>query len=86
MLVSESTIDKIKNFQHSVLEDLPPRNMYIKQSLIVDFTKSTMLLLCVSLMFIYQNFSRRAVLYTSLHGSYGMIWFLKSFYFPDPRF
>ena len=37
-------------------------------------------------MFIYGNFSRRAVLYTSLHGAYGIIWCLKGIYFPDQRF
>ena len=30
MLVSDSTIDKIKNFQHNVMEDLAPRTFYLK--------------------------------------------------------
>lgn len=38
-------------------------------------------------MFIYQNFTYRSYFYTSIHGCYGLIWFLKSqFYFPDPSF
>ncbi len=42
-----------------------------------------MLIYCVVLMLIYQNWSWRAILYSGVHGSYGLIWLFKDFYFPD---
>jgi len=37
-------------------------------------------------MLYYQNFSRGAWLYLSLHGTYGIIWILKDIIFPDKTF
>lgn len=43
-------------------------------------------LFCIILMFLFDNWNKRAVFYTVLHGGYGMVWFLKSFYLPDDYF
>jgi len=38
------------------------------------------------LMWFYDNWSTEAFLYLALHGTYGMLWLLKSRLFPDRRF
>ena len=38
------------------------------------------------MMVYFDNYSLAAYLYLALHGSYGMIWLLKDFTFPDGSF
>ena len=40
----------------------------------------------IGLMFYYDNFSDAMFYYLILHGSYGVMWYLKDTVFPDPSF
>lgn len=63
--------------------DIPPGPPLIPSCYIVNAFKGLTLPLGVILMIYYQNFSTRAVLITALHGSYGLLWCLKSLVAPD---
>ena len=41
---------------------------------------------CLTLMIFFNNFSRGAWLYFTLHGSYGVLWIMGYFLFPNPGF
>jgi len=49
----------------------------------VNFFKGATLLFIYLLMSHYNNYSTGIYLYAALHGSYGIIWLLKDFTFPD---
>jgi protein-S-isoprenylcysteine O-methyltransferase Ste14 len=53
-------------------------------STLINIHKGGVLVLCALLMVFYQNFSMDAMVYTALHGSYGLLWLLKHYAFPDP--
>ena len=53
---------------------------------IINTYKGGSLLLCIFLMYYYNNYSLGAYIYTCLHGSYGLIWFFKEITFPDKSF
>ena len=58
----------------------------IPQYLAINFQKAGTFPFCLFLMWYYGNWSIDAVVYTSLHGSYGLCWLLKHLAFPDPNF
>lgn len=45
-----------------------------------------MLFYLVGLMLYFQNFSDEMCLYTVMHGSYGLLWYLKHVAFPDKTY
>lgn len=49
----------------------------------VNFQKGITIFFMFFLMIYYNNFSTGAWVYTSLHGSYGLLWLLKDLVFPD---
>ncbi len=53
---------------------------------IINIQKAGTIIIMYILMLYYQNFSRGAWLYLSLHGTYGIIWILKDIIFPDKTF
>ena len=63
----------------------------LKANYVINFFKGFTPILILMLMYYYQNFSLGAYLYVSLfinkklilHGSYGVLWFLKDIAFPD---
>ena len=63
--------------------DLPPRPKYIKLRYIINFQKGMTLFYCFFLMYIFNNYTTSAYVYTSLHGSYGIIWRIKDSIMPD---
>ena len=51
--------------------------------IIVNCQKSSTILIMYLLMIYFNNYSKGAYIYLSLHGSYGLIWLLKDMTFPD---
>jgi hypothetical protein len=66
--------------------DLPPGPRILPMRYYVNLQKGGMPFLCYGLMMYYDNFSLACWLYLALHGSYGLIWILKDFVFPDASF
>lgn len=87
MYLSEEVLTSFAKFSELSLKHLPPKTHYSPSSKIIDFTKSTMMMFCILLMVMTRNYSLRAVFYSAIHGTYGLIWFMKSqYFFPDPGF
>ena len=51
--------------------------------IIVNLQKSLTIIIMYLLMRYFNNYSKGAYIYLSLHGSYGLIWLLKDMTFPD---
>ena len=58
----------------------------IKFNWIINAQKTGTIFLMFLLMVLYNNYSTGAWLYLSLHGTYGLLWFLKDMVFPDKSF
>ena len=58
----------------------------IKFNWIINAQKTGTIFVMFFLMIYYNNFSSGAWLYLSLHGTYGLLWFLKDMVFPDKSF
>ena len=58
----------------------------IKFNWIINAQKTGTIIIMYLLMFYYNNYSKGAWLYLSLHGTYGLLWFLKDMVFPDKSF
>ena len=52
---------------------------------VINFQKTGTFLFLGLLMWVYQNNSPTVWVYLALHGSYGLVWFLKDMAFPDPN-
>lgn len=53
---------------------------------LINFWKLNIIFYILFLMKFYNNYSKTAYTYLSLHGSYGLLWTWKSFLFPDKSF
>ena len=58
----------------------------IKFNWIINAQKTGTIFLMFLLMVLYNNYSTGAWLYLSLHGTYGLLWFLKDMVYPDKSF
>ena len=58
----------------------------IKFNWIINAQKTGTIFVMLLLMKYYNNFSTGAWLYLSLHGTYGLLWFLKDMVYPDKSF
>ncbi|WP_162846829.1 methyltransferase family protein [Marinicella litoralis] len=54
-----------------------------KLSWVINFQKAGTFFFVAWLMWFYQNTSVAAYIYLALHGSYGFVWLIKDFNFPD---
>lgn len=52
---------------------------------IINAQKGGTLPVMLGLMYLHDNWSTTAWIYTALHGSYGLAWLLKEAVFPDPK-
>lgn len=66
--------------------ELPPGPPVLPQNLYINLHKCGMAVYLFSMMFYFNNFSLGAWIYLTLHGSYGVLWMLKYFAYPDPSF
>ena len=69
-----------------ISHELPPGPPLIPMRYYVNFHKGGMPFLIFGMMLYFDNFSLAAYLYLALHGSYGLIWVLKDYTFPDSSF
>ena len=58
----------------------------VKMCWYVDLQKGGMPFYLLFLMWWFNNWSVGMCVYTALHGSYGVLWLIKSQIFPDPSF
>ena len=63
---------------------MPPGRPCIKQRVVIDAFKGATLPWLVWMMWWCKNTSSSAVVISALHGSYGLLWCMKSQIFPDP--
>ncbi|CAD8120915.1 unnamed protein product [Paramecium sonneborni] len=75
-----------QDFAKVVVNDFLGGPKIIKQCHIINAQKGLTAVFVVFLIWWYQNFSLGAYLYLGLHGSYGVIWVVKDFTFPDRTF
>jgi len=66
--------------------DLPPGPPLIPMRYYVNLHKGGMPFLILSMMAYFNNYSLSCWVYLALHGSYGLVWLLKDFTFPDGSF
>ena len=63
-----------------------PGPKVIKYNMSINLQKFMMPFYITGLMFYYDNFSDAMFYYLILHGSYGIMWYIKDTVFPDPSF
>ncbi len=56
-----------------------------KFSWVINFQKTGTFFFLGWLMWVYQNTTPAAWIYLAMHGTYGLVWFLKDMAFPDPN-
>lgn len=64
---------------------IPPGPQFIPMYVVINLQKVGTLPLCLFLMYVYQNYSLAALMYTAAHGSYGIVWLLKHLVFDDAQ-
>ena len=74
------------NFMDPINTPLSFGPKLIKFNWIINTQKTGTIIIMSLLMYYYQNYSKGAWLYLSLHGTYGLLWFLKDMVFPDKSF
>ncbi len=69
-----------------ICNELPPGPPIIPMRYYINFHKGGMPFLILFFMIYFQNYSTPCWLYLALHGSYGLIWLMKDYTFPDASF
>ncbi len=73
-----------QSLTRKAVEDLGGGPRPWKFAWVINFQKVGTPFFLVALMLYYQNNSLPAWIYLALHGSYGIVWFIKDVAFPDP--
>ncbi len=58
----------------------------MKMALVINVHKALVVPIVLLLMWCYDNWSTEAFVYLSFHGTYGLLWLVKSRLYPDKRF
>ena len=66
--------------------DLPPGPKCIPLHLVINIQKVGMPFYLALLIFYFQNYSDSMLMYSLMHGSYGLLWYMKHCVFPDKTF
>ena len=66
--------------------DIPPGKAFIPFHVFINAQKVGMPFFLAYLIFNYENYSPAMMAYTMMHGTYGLVWFLKHLTMPDPSF
>lgn len=86
ILGNEVTMDRFVALNDWLFYDIPSPGRFPSRYVINAF-KGAMLPFCIVTMVVCGTFkSERAIVYTALHGSYGIIWLLKDLIFGDKNF
>ena len=75
--------DRINKILPHLMYHCPPGPPVVQHRLLINAQKGGSLPFCLLLMWWRKNWSSTAVVYTGLHGSYGLIWLLKDHVFRD---
>jgi protein-S-isoprenylcysteine O-methyltransferase Ste14 len=65
--------------------DQLPAGQGFKHKIPIDIMKASTLPFCMLMAYKYKNYSPTMMTYTAIHGSYGILWLLKSLVYPDPK-
>lgn len=84
--VEKTWIDSMEEWTEWITYELPPGKPIIPQYWYCNLHKGSMPVLLFAWMVYYDNWSLGAWMYFALHGSYGALWILKDFTFPDKAF
>lgn len=79
-------LDEFANFLNPETSPITYGPKFIPMNYIINFQKAGTLFFGLLLMIIYNNFTTGAWVYLALHGSYGMVWFIKDLVFGDKAF
>jgi len=81
-------MDSLSRFRDMMSYSLPPGGPLIPARYIINLYKGGMLPSCLYMMQYYNNDQNKNInmLYTVMHGSYGLCWLYKDFTFPDASF
>jgi protein-S-isoprenylcysteine O-methyltransferase Ste14 len=71
---------------HYLMNDFGGGRRWLKLAWVINFQKLATIPLLAIFIFKYRNFSAAAWIYTAMQGSYGLVWIIKDFAFPDPSF
>ncbi|CDW85208.1 duf1295 domain containing protein [Stylonychia lemnae] len=63
--------------------NMPPGPKIVKVSFVVNSQKVLMPIYLIFLIKYYENYSDQMILYSIMHGSYGIFWYMKHVFFPD---
>lgn len=74
------------NLIHPVHSPLSIGPKILPFNYIINAQKTGTIIIMYILMIYYNNYSLGAYIYLALHGTYGLIWFLKDMVFPDKSF
>jgi steroid 5-alpha reductase family enzyme len=59
----------------------------VKESTFIDLNKGATVIFFLVMLTVYDRWSNTtAVIYTAIHGAYGILWVTKGFFFPDAAF
>ncbi len=79
-----SLTDQILRLLHWGMYEVPPGPKFVTVSTVVNIQKVGMPIYLLGLVLYFQNFSQPMLTYSVMHGSYGILWYLKHIVFPDP--
>ena len=84
--IGERVLDVIDPILNTIQFELPPGPRFIPLNWIINVPKAGYWIFMLSLMIYFGNYSLGAWIYLTLHGSYGVLWFVKDLVFPDKTF
>ena len=76
-------LQNIKLLTNYISSEIPPGPKILKLKHIINFQKGFTSIYVLILMNYFDNFTKTAYLYLSLHGTYGIVWLLKDLVIPD---
>ena len=79
-------MSQLQNLQEYVYYNFLGGPKQFKMRHVINFFKGATLPYVILLMIIFRNYSLGMHIYLALHGSYGIIWLLKDWLFPDKTF
>ena len=68
---------------HWGMYEIPPGPKFVPLHLCVNIQKVGMPVYLIILIWYFQNFSATMLMYSVMHGTYGMLWYLKHCVYPD---
>ena len=86
MSAFESCLGSFIDFFDWVSYSLPPGPRFLPMNWLVNTQKFGVWVIVFCMMIYYDNWSRGAWIYLTLHGSYGLAWCIKDIVFPDSSF